>query len=88
MEHKYATFKGNQREIANIICFHLWGKSIKATENGIIDFIRIRRDLDGSSPFLWRGFWIDPTPKTCKCRIEDLDEVNRFRMSIGLNPLR
>ena len=84
----FATFEGKQEDIASIICWYLWGKSIKATENGIVGFIRIQRDLRGNEPFLWRGFWIDPTPRHCKCKIESLDLVNRFRWSIGLEPLR
>ncbi len=57
------------------------------TNRGLTDYIRILRGHKDGKPIVWRGVGIDPTARACKCWIEDLETVNRFRKSVGASPI-
>lgn len=80
-------YHGKQEEIASVICTMLWGYSNKASVKCMTDFIRVLRGHKDGKQLVWRGVGIDPTAKACKCWIEDLETVNRFRESVGVSAI-
>lgn len=81
-------YQGKQEEIAGMIGFYLWDRNDERTKKHLVNYIRILRYHGNNRPHVWRGVGIDPRAKACKCWIEDREAVNRFRNSIGLDPLR